>query len=184
MIAEPLREVRQVSCYMKRVSLGVLFPGILILTFVSYPLTGIAEVYISIGVNFGPPPPVVIPTPPAVVVVPGTYVYSVPLMLRQTYSFTMASGIALIEDVGIEPKAIMDHGPMSPLPRRLLSYDTCPPIITACHQVVNGSDTRNWKRDGDCGRRKNTGTGTRRKRRIRPVKARGTTGAIERIEEL
>ena len=63
---------------MKRVFLGVLLIGILILTFVGCPIDSIAEVKTSIGVNVGPPPPVVIASPPPVVVVPGTHVYAVP----------------------------------------------------------------------------------------------------------
>lgn len=63
---------------MKETSSVVLFLVILILTFIGYPNHGIAGVEVNIGVNFGPPPPVVIPAPPPVVVIPETYVYFVP----------------------------------------------------------------------------------------------------------
>ena len=63
---------------MKNIFLGVLFAGIMILFFISCPRAGVAEVNINIGVNVGPPPPVVIPAPPPVIVIPGTYVYFAP----------------------------------------------------------------------------------------------------------
>ena len=63
---------------MKNIFLGALFAGIMILFFISCPRAGVAEVNINIGVNVGPPPPVVIPAPPPVIVIPGTYVYFAP----------------------------------------------------------------------------------------------------------
>ena len=63
---------------MKRTPSSVLLFVILILTFMSYPSQGIAGVDVNIGVNIGPPPPVVIPAPPPVIVIPETYVYFVP----------------------------------------------------------------------------------------------------------
>ena len=58
--------------------LKAVFAGLLSLTVIGVPSSGIAEVNVNIGVNFGPPPPVVIHEPPVVVVVPGTYVYFAP----------------------------------------------------------------------------------------------------------
>ena len=63
---------------MKKTFLAALFVGTLILTFSGYPTHGIAGVNVNIGVNIGPPPPVVIPAPPPVVVIPGSYVYFAP----------------------------------------------------------------------------------------------------------
>jgi hypothetical protein len=63
---------------MKRISLSVWVVAILALTLIGVPHSSVAEVNVSIGINFGPPPPVVIAEPPPVVVVPGTYVYFVP----------------------------------------------------------------------------------------------------------
>ncbi len=63
---------------MKKTCLAVGSLGILVLIFISTPTHGIAGVDVNIGINFGPPPPVVIPAPPSVVVVPGTYVYFAP----------------------------------------------------------------------------------------------------------
>ncbi len=49
-------------------------------TIVSIGLPGgeIGRADVNIGINIGPPPPVVIPAPPPVIVIPGTYVYYVP----------------------------------------------------------------------------------------------------------
>ena len=63
---------------MKMIYWGTLFAGIVILTLINCPPSSIAEVDINIGINVGPPPPVVIPVPPAVIVIPGTYVYVAP----------------------------------------------------------------------------------------------------------
>lgn len=63
---------------MKKTSLAVVSVGILVLGFMSYPTHGMAGVDVNVGVNFGPPPAVVIPAPPSVVVIPGTYVYFAP----------------------------------------------------------------------------------------------------------
>ena len=66
---------------MKKTYSTVLFIGILILPFMTYPALGIAGVDINVGVNLGlppPPPPFVMHAPPPVVVVPNTYVYYIP----------------------------------------------------------------------------------------------------------
>ncbi len=63
---------------MKSKSLIAVYAAMSTLIFFGRPARGIGGMDVNVGVNIGPPPPVVIPAPPSVIVIPGTYVYYAP----------------------------------------------------------------------------------------------------------
>jgi hypothetical protein len=63
---------------MRKTFSAIWLAGIFTMTLMGFSTPATAGVDINIGINFGPPPPVVIPEPPSVVVIPGTYVYFAP----------------------------------------------------------------------------------------------------------